>query len=408
MVRRASIPVVAALLVLLIASCSTTSGGDKIAVTATDTECQVATTTLASGKHVFAVTNKGGDVTEVYVYAAGDKVVGEVENIGPGTTRDLSVSLDAGAYELACKPGQKGNGIRTTIEVTGEAAAPAAPPDRRVEFEAAEPYAYAGLGGFTATAGQRIEFVMRNTDATLPHEFEVFGPDGDWLIEGHGVDPDIVVDNLPHGSYNGGDAQLDAAISYLQQEIKKKPVPAPTRPRARGLVPTLVLAGVLVVTVLGGFAVGDLLTGPAGAPVSVADVVRVQPLSGWEPAGRFDDPPGARLTRGSGSLDFLAIGFQGGPADLANEYVKQVLEPNAERLSVSRNVEAVRLRSGLTGVRVRYVGLFGRAQTPIEGEVTAVVSPSGVGAVFDAWAPQGLLPYVLPDMRTMIERAEVA
>ena len=29
-------------------------------------------------------------------------------------------------------------------------------------------------------------------------ETGVFGPEGDWLIEGHGVDPDIVVDNLPH------------------------------------------------------------------------------------------------------------------------------------------------------------------------------------------------------------------
>ena len=26
----------------------------------------------------------------------------------------------------------------------------------------------------------------------------VYGPEGKWLIEGHGVDPDVVVDNLPH------------------------------------------------------------------------------------------------------------------------------------------------------------------------------------------------------------------
>lgn len=31
-------------------------------------------------------------------------------------------------------------------------------------------------------------------------EFGVYGPEGTWLIEGHGVDPDIVVDNPPHGS----------------------------------------------------------------------------------------------------------------------------------------------------------------------------------------------------------------
>ena len=34
-------------------------------------------------------------------------------------------------------------------------------------------------------------------------ETGVYGPDGDWLIEGHGVDPDIVVDNLPHATFDG-------------------------------------------------------------------------------------------------------------------------------------------------------------------------------------------------------------
>ena len=62
-------------------------------------------------------------------------------------------------------------------------------------------------------------------------ETGVFGPDGDWLIEGHGVDPDIVVDNLPHATFAGEDAQLDAAIKYLQEEIKKHPIPAPVAPK---------------------------------------------------------------------------------------------------------------------------------------------------------------------------------
>jgi hypothetical protein len=186
------------------------------------------------------------------------------------------------------------------------------------------------------------------------------------------------------------------------------PAPASTQPRARRFVPTLVVAGVLAFTVLGGFLVGLLLTRPAGPPVAVAGVLRVQPLSGWELAGRFPDPPGARLTRGSSSLDFLTMAFQGTAVDLTDRYVQQVLDPNAQQLSLSRVVEPVILRSGLTGVRIRYVGLFGRAQVPVEGEVTAVVSPSGVGVVFDGWGPEGLLQYGLPDMHVMIERAEIA
>lgn len=58
----------------------------------------------------------------------------------------------------------------------------------------------------------------------------VFGPEGKWLIEGHGVEPDIVVDNLPHATFNGQDAQLDAAVKYLQQKLKEEPVELPQTP----------------------------------------------------------------------------------------------------------------------------------------------------------------------------------
>jgi len=62
-------------------------------------------------------------------------------------------------------------------------------------------------------------------------ETGVFGPDGDWLIEGHGVDPDVVVDNPPHGTFKGEDAQLEAAIKFLQDEIRKNPIPKPVAPK---------------------------------------------------------------------------------------------------------------------------------------------------------------------------------
>lgn len=61
-------------------------------------------------------------------------------------------------------------------------------------------------------------------------EIGVYGPEGQWLIEGHGVDPDIVVDNLPHATFKGGDAQLQKAIEYLQEEIRLKPITVPPPP----------------------------------------------------------------------------------------------------------------------------------------------------------------------------------
>jgi len=61
-------------------------------------------------------------------------------------------------------------------------------------------------------------------------EMGVYSANGDWLIEGHGVDPDIVVDNLPHETFNGKDAQLEAAIQFLEKKIKEEPVPIPKFP----------------------------------------------------------------------------------------------------------------------------------------------------------------------------------
>lgn len=58
----------------------------------------------------------------------------------------------------------------------------------------------------------------------------VYGPESEWLIENHGVDPDIVVDNPPHATFNGQDAQLDAAITHLLAEIKKDPRAVPKPP----------------------------------------------------------------------------------------------------------------------------------------------------------------------------------
>ncbi|MDB5291160.1 MAG: protease, partial [Phycisphaerales bacterium] len=58
----------------------------------------------------------------------------------------------------------------------------------------------------------------------------VYGPEGKWLIEGHGVDPDVVVDNLPHATFKGDDAQLKAAIAHLQKMMKEKPVEQPRPP----------------------------------------------------------------------------------------------------------------------------------------------------------------------------------
>ena len=61
-------------------------------------------------------------------------------------------------------------------------------------------------------------------------EYGVYGPEGKWLIEGYGVDPDLVVDNLPHSTYQGEDAQLQAAVTQLREQIRLQPVAVPPVP----------------------------------------------------------------------------------------------------------------------------------------------------------------------------------
>lgn len=113
------VAVVAITCILFTGGCAKTSTTDAIAVEATDTACVPAKTQFKAGKVTFAVHNTGKEVTEMYVYGKNDAIKGEVENVGPGTTRTVTATLDAGTYSLVCKPGQQGAGIRASITVAG-------------------------------------------------------------------------------------------------------------------------------------------------------------------------------------------------------------------------------------------------------------------------------------------------
>lgn len=93
-----------------------------------------------------------------------------------------------------------------------------------------------GLGKVlgTRTWGGEIWLTSSNTlvdrGIATAGEFGVWGPEGTWLIEGRGVEPDIVIDNPPHATFKGEDAQLKAAVDYLQKLIAEKPIPPVERP----------------------------------------------------------------------------------------------------------------------------------------------------------------------------------
>ncbi len=106
----------------LSACASDSAASGDLTVKASDSSCNISSTKLEAGPSTFKVTNTGSKVTEFYIYAEGDRIVGEVENIGPGLSRNLVIDLPKGTYEGACKPGMIGDGIRQTLTVTGDSA----------------------------------------------------------------------------------------------------------------------------------------------------------------------------------------------------------------------------------------------------------------------------------------------
>ena len=113
------------------------------------------------------------------------------------------------------------------------------------EFSASDgdifPYRFKTLG-MGKTIGKRTWGGVVGIRGSLPFvdggtmmkpEFTFYSPDGkQWMVEGHGVDPDIVVDNDPAREFKGEDQQLDKAIEVALEELKTKertlpPPPAP-------------------------------------------------------------------------------------------------------------------------------------------------------------------------------------
>lgn len=81
--------------------------------------CTLSASEAPAGTLTFDVTNSGDQVTEFYLLGDdGLRIVAEVENVGPGISRALTVDAPAGTYVTACKPGMTGEGIRADFTVT--------------------------------------------------------------------------------------------------------------------------------------------------------------------------------------------------------------------------------------------------------------------------------------------------
>jgi iron uptake system component EfeO len=120
---------------------SDAENGDAIQVTAADSTCETSAKSVPAGQVTLRIENKGAKATEVEILFPDDRIVSEKENIGPGTRYTLTAEVKAGSYEIACRPGMKGHGVRQKLTVTG--AGTAAKRDPRLDAAVARYRTYA-------------------------------------------------------------------------------------------------------------------------------------------------------------------------------------------------------------------------------------------------------------------------
>ena len=78
-----------------------------------------------------------------------------------------------------------------------------------------------GIGGYPR--------LVDGGSVTAPR-YAIYGLSGEWEVEGHGIQPDVVVEELPKDVAAGHDLQLERAVSIVLEQLKEHPVPVPVVP----------------------------------------------------------------------------------------------------------------------------------------------------------------------------------
>ena len=83
---------------------------------------------------------------------------------------------------------------------------------------------WGGLIGYSGRPG-----LIDGGRLTVP-TVSFYNLEGEWEVEGHGVDPDIEVVDDPSLMVDGGDPQLDRAIAEVLRLLEENPPVRPNRP----------------------------------------------------------------------------------------------------------------------------------------------------------------------------------
>jgi tricorn protease len=78
-----------------------------------------------------------------------------------------------------------------------------------------------GIGGYPT--------LIDGGGVTAPR-YAIYGLNGEWEVEGHGIPPDVEVEELPKDMAAGHDLQLEKAVSIVMEQLKEHPVVMPAIP----------------------------------------------------------------------------------------------------------------------------------------------------------------------------------
>lgn len=78
-----------------------------------------------------------------------------------------------------------------------------------------------GIGGYPT--------LIDGGSVTAPR-YAIYGLENHWEVEGHGIPPDVEVEELPKDVAAGHDVQLERAVSVVMQQLKEHPVVYPSIP----------------------------------------------------------------------------------------------------------------------------------------------------------------------------------
>ena len=106
------------------------------------------------------------------------------------------------------------------------------PPNKRIDIALRYIYGIGPVNALEILERANIDRSIRAKDLTEMQLSQIVHAiqEGKYVIEGHGVDPDIEVENDPADTIEGRDPQLERAIAEIEKALQANPKTLPQRP----------------------------------------------------------------------------------------------------------------------------------------------------------------------------------